>query len=352
MKIVNKRFWRLDPGDGTEAATMIQSPFLQAPAELLAKLRRLDGILIATWDPDAEQGRVHALGIVREVQQGRSAVVDWRPANFTLHPSGQGGVKWKKMPFFRFADTVAVRYGLVDHFTDSFLASDVDSRVRERPVDESAIPALRDPTFDEVQPVKVATYIPEDHVPQSNRVAPNGEIFATPERGLFTGNRTSPPRWLVCDLHFKRNLKEPRKYTKLFFLDEAVALAAGHRPCNTCRRDRYEAYLSAVRAEKGIRGAADLDALLNGARRAASLHAPIASLPDGSFIALGDGDYRLKWRGALYRWTPAGYVDAVTLADLELNKSTVLTPELSLAALRSGYSPVVHPSATYASSDH
>jgi hypothetical protein len=166
------------------------------------------------------------------------------------------------------------------------------------------------------------------------------------------GNRTSPPRWLVCDLHFKRNLKEPRKYTKLFFLDEAVALAAGHRPCNTCRRDRYEAYLSAVRAEKGIRGAAELDALLNGARRAPSLHAPIASLPDGSFSALGDGDYRLKWRGALHRWTPAGYVDALTLTDLEVDEVTVLTPEPSLAALRSGYSPVVHPSAIHASSDH
>lgn len=73
-----------------------------------------------------------------------------------------------------------------------------------------------------------ATGFPESAVPQCNRVAPNGEIFATPARGLFMGNRTSPPRWLVCDLHFKRNLKESRKYTKLFFLDEAVALAAGH----------------------------------------------------------------------------------------------------------------------------
>jgi len=191
-----------------------------------------------------------------------------------------------------------------------------------------------------------ATGFPESHGPQCNRVAPNGEIFATPARGLFMGNRTSPPRWLVCDLHFERNLKEPRKYTKLFFLDEAVALAAGHRPCNTCRRDRYEAYLSAVKAEISVAGATELDALLNAARRAPGVRAPIASLPDGAFIALGEGDYRLKWRGALHRWTPAGYLDAVTLTDLARDDAGVLTPEPSLSALRNGYLPEVHPSST------
>jgi hypothetical protein len=159
------------------------------------------------------------------------------------------------------------------------------------------------------------------------------------------GNRTTPPRWLVCDLHFKRNLKEPRKYTKLFFLDEAVALAAGHRPCNTCRRDRYEAYLSAVKAEISVAGATELDALLNAARRAPGLRAPIASLPAGAFIALGEGDYRLKWREALHRWTPAGYVGAVAPTDLARDDATVLTPEPSLSALRNGYSAVVHPTA-------
>jgi hypothetical protein len=149
---------------------------------------------------------------------------------------------------------------------------------------------------------------------------------------------------LVCDLHFKRNLKEPRKYTKLFFLDEAVALAAGHRPCNTCRRDRYEAYLSAVKAELNVASAADLDALLNSARRTTDFRAPIASLPDGAFIELGEDDYRLKWRGGLHRWSPAGYVDAVVPTDLSVDDAAVLTPELSLAALRNGYLPEVHPS--------
>ncbi len=146
--------------------------------------------------------------------------------------------------------------------------------------------------------------------PQCNRVKPTGEIFATPERGLFMGNRTSPPRWLICELHFERDLKEPRKYTKLFFLDEAVALAAGHRPCNTCRREQCQAFVAAV--SRNIRiGAGELDAKLNSARKGPTARAAISALPDGALIELADGDYRLKWSGALHRWTPGGYVDTL-----------------------------------------
>jgi hypothetical protein len=290
---------------------------------------------------------VHALGIVQEIDKGRSAVVDWRPANFTLHPSGQGAVQWRKRPFFEFAEKVAARYGLIDHFDDAFSMSNGAARDREGSVEgpPAAFATASVPESLGAHLQTEATGFPESAGPQCNRVAPNGEIFAAPARGLFMGNRTSPSRWLVCDLHFKRNLKEPRKYTKLFFLDEAVALAAGHRPCNTCRRDRYEAYLSAVKTELNVASAADLDALLNGARRTTDFRAPIASLPDGAFIALGEGDYRLKWRGALHRWTPAGYVDAVTLTDLARDDAAVLTPEPSLSALRNGYSAVVHPTA-------
>jgi hypothetical protein len=176
-------------------------------------------------------------------------------------------------------------------------------------------------------------------------VAPNGDIFADPARGTFMGNRTSPPRWLICDLHFQRDLKEPRKYTKLFFLDEAVALAAGHRPCNTCRRERYQAYQAAVNADLPVQGAADLDKKLNSARTKASIRSPIASLPDGAFVVVDD-DYRLKWSGSLHRWTPAGYVNPIRLAEFSVDEATVLTPEPSLAALRNGYSVAVHSSAT------
>ena len=65
-----------------------------------------------------------------------------------------------------------------------------------------------------------AAAAPTSSAPQCNRVTLTGEIIAIRERGTFMGNRTSPPRWLICDLHFKRDLKEPRKYAKLFFLEE------------------------------------------------------------------------------------------------------------------------------------
>ena len=95
-------------------------------------------------------------------------------------------------------------------------------------------------------------------MPRQNRVNPFGEIIATPERGTFMGNRGvlhdeegrirrkwQGKRWLVCVLEFrgrKRKVMTPRRYTELFFLDEATALAAGHRPCAECRRERFKSF--------------------------------------------------------------------------------------------------------------
>ena len=75
-----KKFFRLEPNVGADPVAITESPSLTSPQGLLAKLRRHDGILIATWDPDTEQGRVHALGVVQEIQKGLSVVVDWRGA--------------------------------------------------------------------------------------------------------------------------------------------------------------------------------------------------------------------------------------------------------------------------------
>src|SRR5437879_1969205 len=98
-------------------------------------------------------------------------------------------------------------------------------------------------------------------MPRQNRVTPFGQIVATPERGDFMGNRgvihdrdgriRKPwrvKRWLICLLQFKgekRAVMTPGLYTELFFLDEATALAAGHRPCALCRRERYNAFRDA-----------------------------------------------------------------------------------------------------------
>src|SRR3954467_15168860 len=149
-----------------------------------------------------------------------------------------------------------------------------------------------------------------------NRVTPLGELVATPARGLVYGNRGclhddagrirrryNGKRWIACRLRFKdwhrSPLLQPGKFTELFFLDEATAFAAGHRPCALCRREDYNRFLSIARA--------------HGAHR---IHRPLppqrgrrheaGDLPDGAFV-LHDGAPWLVRAGELLRWTPAGY---------------------------------------------
>ena len=87
-------------------------------------------------------------------------------------------------------------------------------------------------------------------------MTPLGELIATPARGLVYGNRGclhdargeirrrwATRRWIACRLEFRgwhrEPLLQPGKFTELFFLDEATAFAAGHRPCALCRREDY-----------------------------------------------------------------------------------------------------------------
>lgn len=197
-------------------------------------------------------------------------------------------------------------------------------------------------------------------MPLQNRVTPGGEIVADAAMGTVMGNRgrlhdegrrivrsSGETRWLVCELQFKgrkREVMSPRSYTELFFLDEAVALAAGHRPCWECRRPRYHAYVEAVDAEATtpIAGAADLDQRLRDSRRAPRSTAAVSTLPDGVFV-VHDNDFRLLWDGALHRWTHRGYVDPLVL-DGEL-RLPVVTPALSVSGLAHGYPVAVHASA-------
>src|SRR5437762_13426760 len=111
-------------------------------------------------------------------------------------------------------------------------------------------------------------------MPRQNRVTPFGEIIATQGRGTFLGNRGvlhdgaghvkrawQLKRWLVCVLEFrgrKRQVMTPGHYTELFFLDEATALAAGHRPCAECRRERFNAFRKAWRSAHPGAGASSL----------------------------------------------------------------------------------------------
>ncbi|MEM7043045.1 MAG: hypothetical protein AAF543_09570, partial [Pseudomonadota bacterium] len=123
-------------------------------------------------------------------------------------------------------------------------------------------------------------------MPLQNRVTPKGDVQALAERGLFMGNRgilhdtsrqlgTSRwrhPHWIICVLSFKgwhREVMQPNTWTELFFMDEATALAAGHRPCALCRRSAYNAFQEALRTalHRDQRlDAASLDRMLHAAR--------------------------------------------------------------------------------------
>jgi hypothetical protein len=198
-------------------------------------------------------------------------------------------------------------------------------------------------------------------VPLQNRVTPLGELVAEPGRGLVYGNRGclhdaagrirrayAVRRWIACRLEFRgwhrEPLLQPGKFTELFFLDEATAFAAGHRPCALCRYEDYLRFCELL----GVRGADAIDARLHGERldgRRRRLHsAAYDELPDGAYV-LVDGVPRVVGGGSLWRWTSDGYVDPL---DRPAGSGSLLTPPALVAALRAGWSgavPLLHPSA-------
>jgi hypothetical protein len=197
--------------------------------------------------------------------------------------------------------------------------------------------------------------------PRQNRVLPTGEIVAQPFRGLFMGNRGilhdgvgqlgvarwKHPHWVCCVLAFKtrhRQVMTPNRYTELFFLDEAVALAAGHRPCAECRRADFNAFRAALDPDLS---APEIDAALHPARvkshtRLQVRHeAALDPLPDGAFI-LHDGTAHLVSGAYILPLASDGYGPAHARPR---GTVTVLTPKPTLKALQNGYRPVLHSSA-------
>ena len=203
-------------------------------------------------------------------------------------------------------------------------------------------------------------------MPLQNRVTPTGDIIATPHRGLFTGNRGiihdpatrtllkkrwTTPAWITCVCEFRgwrRKVMGGRSWTELFFLDEATAFAAGHRPCFFCRRDDAYRFRAAWQQGNGVADvlARDMDAVLHrerldrGNKRLHPLPVPVRELPDGAMVQAGDG-YFLIAQGRMMRWSMEGYgkvSDAIENAML-------LTPPSTLRAMVAGYRPVLHPSA-------
>jgi hypothetical protein len=196
--------------------------------------------------------------------------------------------------------------------------------------------------------------------PRQNRVTPLQEVIAHPARGLVYGNRGclhddggrirrqyAVKRWIACRLEFRGRrrwpLVQPGRYTELFFLDDATALAAGHRACAECRREDYDRLVALL----GERADA-IDARLHeervdpaGVQR--RREAPFAGLPDGAFV-LHDGGPQLVLGQELLRWTPAGYGER---RRRPRGRAVLLTPPTLVEVLRAGWEPVVpllHPS--------
>jgi hypothetical protein len=190
---------------------------------------------------------------------------------------------------------------------------------------------------------------------RQNRVQPDGAILAIPARGALMGNRgilhddagqLTPARWrhkawVTCVLAFKgrhRALMQPRHYTELFFHDEAVAFAAGHRPCAECRRADYTAFRDAAGISGPITG---FDHTLHDARAMPRGYGQrrhrddVAALPDGTFILGADGIARLVRGDALYPFVAQGYGGAEPRP--AGGSVTVLTPGPLIGALRGGY---------------
>ena len=211
-------------------------------------------------------------------------------------------------------------------------------------------------------------------MPKQNRVTPDGQIIATSARGTFMGNRGilhnaqqeivkpfAHKAWIICRLSFKgrrRKLMQPGKYTELFFLDEATALAAGHRPCFECRRAGARAFKDAwlagnpqlgfddsvsVRELDGVLHAERLtDAYYIKDRKKRTFLVALDTLPNGTFILREERPY-LVWEDALLPWSPAGYGSPQSRP--RGVQTAVLTPPSTVAALAHSYLPELHESA-------
>ena len=204
-------------------------------------------------------------------------------------------------------------------------------------------------------------------MPLQNRVTPTGEIIASSERGLFTGNRGiihdpatrtllkkrwSTPAWLTCLCEFRgrrRKVMGGRSWTELFFLDEATAFAAGHRPCFFCRREdalRFRAAWESGNRVGDLR-APDMDAVLHrerldkGKKRLHPLPMRLDDLPDGAMVQEGAASFLIAW-GRAFRWSPGGY----SKSEAPLKQALLLTPPSTLRAFVAGYRVGLHPTAS------
>jgi hypothetical protein len=205
-------------------------------------------------------------------------------------------------------------------------------------------------------------------MPLPNRVTPAGALIAVAARGALMGNRGvlhdrqgrltgrrwTTQAWVTCLLEFRGRWRPPMppgRWTALFFLDEATALAAGHRPCGECRHADYGRYKALWAAAAGLSADVPIATLERGLHaertrrgpRGETHEAPLAALPDGVLVLDGAAEPWLIWEGALWRWTPAGYTER--RPHPREGRVAVLTPPTTVRVLAADYRPAVHPSA-------
>jgi hypothetical protein len=200
-------------------------------------------------------------------------------------------------------------------------------------------------------------------MPLQNRVTPQGQIISTSARGAWLGNRGvihnadkqivrpfKVKAWIICELHFRgrhREVMVPDRWTELFFLDEATAFSAGHRPCFQCRYAAHQYFKAAwLKGNPGYgfnekTSIIQIDKILQQERIDSKgnkvTHAEdIARLPDGTFVLINDEPYLIA-RKKLHRWTAFGYDEGKPLP--EAGNITVLTPASIVNAFRAGYMP-------------
>ncbi len=217
---------------------------------------------------------------------------------------------------------------------------------------------------------KIGSSVNKNYMPRQNRVTPFSTLISTPARGTLMGNRGclhddheqikrqfNGARWIICLLEFKgrkRSVMTPGQYTELFFLDEATALAAGHRPCAECQRERYNLFRETwAKANpdltgSGLPSAIALDAALHLERLGTNNQAlrfldSIENLPDGVFVTDDEQTAYLALQGLLLRWSPEGY-EQVSGQFLRF-PVRVMTPASVVRTLAAGYPVGIHSSA-------
>lgn len=198
-----------------------------------------------------------------------------------------------------------------------------------------------------------------------NRVNPFGDIISTVARGAWLGNRGNlhgsgktmlrpfkHKAWIICALQFKgrhREIMAPNLWTELFFLDEATALAAGHRPCFECRPEDAKRFKLAWLKGNPTYGfdlktsITKIDEVLQLERISAenekiTFTSLLKDLPNGSFIVKEKQAY-LVINQLIYLWSPFGYGEGEEIPIT--TRVEVLTPKSIVNVLSAGYLPQI-----------